>query len=358
MVALLFYGYATGTFSSRKLEKSTYDSIPYRFICANSHPDHDSICAFRQRFLKELQALFVQILVIARELGSLQMGTVSLDGTRIKANASKHKALSWKHANALEQQLKQEVEELIRLADTVDNSELPEALAIPEELKRREARLAAIARAKQEIADRAQARHVQEQAAYEEKLATRKQREEATGKKPGGRAPRAPRGGPRDKDQVNLTDGESRIMPVSGGGFEQSYNAQASVDIDTGLIVTRHITQQANDKQEVRPTLSQLKAQEKVVGKVDKLLGDAGYFSAANVEAARADGVTPCFSAHREAHNVPLTERFEEPPAEKVWEDPVEEMKYRLQTRAGKALYGKRKSCIGYNLKRMHELRN
>ena len=181
MVALLFYGYATGTFSSRKLEKSTYDSIPYRFICANSHPDHDSICAFRQRFLKELQALFVQILVIARELGSLQMGTVSLDGTRIKANASKHKALSWKHANALEQQLKQEVEELIRLADTVDNSELPEALAIPEELKRREARLAAIARAKQEIADRAQARHVQEQAAYEEKLATRKQREEATG---------------------------------------------------------------------------------------------------------------------------------------------------------------------------------
>ena len=141
MVALLFYGYATGTFSSRKLEKATYDSIPYRFICANTHPDHDSICAFRKRFLKELEGLFVEILVLAKELGTLKVGTVSLDGTKNKANASKHKALSWKYAKALEKQLRQEVEELMRLAEAADNSELPQERDIPEELKRREARL-------------------------------------------------------------------------------------------------------------------------------------------------------------------------------------------------------------------------
>jgi transposase len=389
MVALLFYGYATGTFSSRKLEKASYDSIPYRFICANTHPDHDSICAFRKRFLKELEELFVEILVLAKELGTLKVGTVSLDGTKIKANASKHKALSWKYAKALEKQLRQEVEDLMRLAEAADNSELPEELDIPEELKRREERLAAIKRAKQEIEARAEERHAREQAAYEEKVAKRKRREEETGKKPGGRPPTPPEGGPRDTDQVNLTDEESRIMPGSGGGFEQSYNAQASVDIDTGLIITRHISQQTNDKQEVTPTLLQLEAQEEALGKVDNLLGDAGYFSADNVKATVAQEITPLFSAHREPHNVPLLDRFEEPPGQEDFADPVEEMKHRLRTREGKALYGKRKTsiepafglikqvqgfrqfllrgveavqgewnlvCIGYNLKRMHEL--
>lgn len=391
MVALLFYGYASGTFSSRKLEKASYDSIPYRFICANTHPDHDSICAFRKRFLKELEGLFVEILVLAKELGTLKVGTVSLDGTKIKANASRHKALSWKYAKALEKQLRQEVEELMRLAEAADNSELPEELGIPEEIKRREERLVAIERAKQKIEARAQDRDAREQAAYEKKVAKRKRREEETGKKPGGRGPKAPEGGPRDKDQVNLTDEESRIMPRSGGGFEQSYNAQASVDIETGLIVTRHISQQPNDQQELTPTLSQLKAQEDVIGKVENLLGDAGYFSAENVASTVAQEITPYLSDHREPHNVPLKERFEEAPDQQEFGDPVEEMRHRLRTRAGKALYAKRKStiepafgvikhvqgfrqfllrgveavqgewnlvCIGYNLKRMHELGN
>ena len=389
MVALLFYGYATGTFSSRKLEKASYDSIAYRYICANTHPDHDSICAFRKRFLKALEGLFVEILVLAKELGSLKVGTVSLDGTKIKANASKHKALSWKYAKALEKQLREEVEELMRLAEAADNSELPEELDIPEELRRREARLAAIERAKQEIAARAEERHAEEQAAYEAKMARRKQREEETGKKPGGRPPTPPQGGPRDTDQINLTDEESRIMPGSGGGFEQSYNAQASVDIDSGMIMTRHISQQTNDKQEVIPSLSQLAAQEEVLGKVENLLGDAGYFSADNVKATVAQEIRPLFSTHRESHNVPLMERFAQAADQQDYADPVEEMKHRLQTREGKALYAKRKStiepafglikhvqgfrqfllrgveavqgewnlvCIGYNLKRMHEL--
>ena len=149
LVALLFYGYATGVFSSRKLEKAAYDSIAFRYICANTNPDHDTIASFRKRFLKELGALFVEILVVAEAMGLVKLGTVSLDGTKIKANASKHKALSWDYANRLEAQLKQEVEELMRLAEEADQYSRPEEMDIPEELKRREERLAAIARAKE-----------------------------------------------------------------------------------------------------------------------------------------------------------------------------------------------------------------
>jgi len=169
MLALLFYGYASGTFSSRKLEQATYDSIPYRYLCANHHPDHDSINAFRKRFLKELKGLFVDILVIAKTMGTLKLGTISLDGTKIKVNASKHKALSWGHANQLEKQLKREVEELMRLAEQADNSELPETLDIPAELERRQERLKAIAQAKEEIASRAQTRYEKELEEYEAK---------------------------------------------------------------------------------------------------------------------------------------------------------------------------------------------
>ena len=164
LVALLFYGYATGTFSRRKLEKATYDSIAYRYICANSHPDHDTIASFRKRFLKELEGFFVQILLVGQAMGLVKLGTVSLDGTKIKANASKHKALSWAHANKLEAQLQAEVEELMRLAEEADTASLPEEMAIPEELKRREERLVKIAQAKAEIEARAHERFEREQA--------------------------------------------------------------------------------------------------------------------------------------------------------------------------------------------------
>lgn len=391
MLALLFYGYATGTFSSRKLEKATFDSIPYHYICADTHPDHDSINAFRKRFLKELKGLFVEILVIAKEMGTLKLGTISLDGTKIKANASKHKALSWKYAQALEKQLNREVQQLMRLAEQADNSELPDELDIPLELERRESRLAAIQRAKQEIQARAQQRYEKEQAEYEAKRAKRQQYEDQSGKKPRGQPPKPPQAGPRDKDQVNFTDAESRIMPSASGGFEQSYNAQASVDIESGLIVTGHITQQSNDKQEVEPTLAQLQQQETALGKVDHLLADAGYFSEHNVRASCEQQITPCISTHRERHNDSFSDRIKRSCDELPGSDnPVEQMKYWLRTPQGKALYAKRKStiepafglikqvqgfrqfllrglegvegewnlvCIGYNLKRMFELR-
>jgi len=347
LVSLLLYGYATGTFSSRKLEQATRDSVPYRYICANQHPDHDSICAFRKRFLTELEGLFVQVLVIARQLGVLKLGTVSLDGTKIKANASKHKALSWQYANKLEAQLREEVATLMRLAEAADNSELPQGLDIPEEVTRREDRLAAIVRAKAEIQARAEARQAQEQAEYDVKIAARKQRTKASGKRPGGKEPKPPTAGPGDKDQVNLTDEESRIMPSSGGGFEQSYNAQASVDIDSGLIITGHITQQSNDKREVEPTLAQLAQQDAALGTPTGLLADTGYFSAANVKAVAAAGITPVIASGRESHNPPLAERLVAAPDNyEPTGDPVEDMRRHLQSATGKALYARRKSTI------------
>lgn len=345
LVALLLYGYATGTFSSRKLERATYESVVYQFICAGQHPDHDSICAFRKRFLTELQALFVQVLVIAREMGVLKLGTVSLDGTKIKANASKHKALSWKYALELQAQLEREVEALMQLAEAADNTACPEDLNIPDEIRRRQERLAAIAQAQEQIQARAAERDAREQAAYEEKRARRKRKAEQTGRKPRGKPPQPPVAGPRDQDQVNLTDEESRIMPESGGGFEQSYNAQASVDIDSGLIVTRHVSQQANDQREVAPTLDQLQAQAPETGTPQGLLADAGYFSADNVKAVVDASMEPSISDHRERHHLPVMDRFADPPPVPS-ADPVAAMRGRMRTRQGRALYAKRKSTI------------
>jgi len=389
LITLLFYGYSTGTFSSRKLEKATHDSIAYRYICANTHPDHDTIAAFRKRFLKELGGLFVDILLIAETMGLLKLGTVSLDGTKIKANASKHKALSWAHANKLEEQLNTEVEELLRKAEDADNTPLPEEMDVPAELARREQRLSTIAQAKEKIQARAKERFDSEQTEYEEKVARRKAYEEETGKKPKGRKPVAPSSEPQPKDQVNLTDEESRVMPTQGG-FEQAYNAQAGVDTETHLIVEQHLTQSPNDKQEVEPTLKNLGQLPEPLGQVRKLLADTGYYSKANVERCETFGVEPFIPEKRQDHNMPLQERFEEEPEAPDNPSPVEAMKHRLQTKEGRVIYGKRKStvetvfgiikhvlgfrqfllrgfesvqgewslvCLGWNLKRIHTLK-
>jgi len=216
LLALLFYGYATGVFSSRKIERSTYDSVAFRYIAANTHPDHDTIATFRRRFLPQLDDLFAQMLMIAQQMEVLKLGRVSLDGSKIKANASRHKALSYGHACKLEQQIKAEVAELLARAEAADQADIPDGMSIPEELERRDKRLAAIAAAKVEIERRAAERHVREQEAYEQKLAARAKKERQTGKKPRGKQPKPPQAGPSKKDQVNLTDEESRIMPTSG----------------------------------------------------------------------------------------------------------------------------------------------
>src|SRR5688572_7049912 len=215
LLGILVYGYATGVFSSRKLERASYDSVAFRFIAANQHPDHDTIAAFRRRFLQEIEGLFVQVLAVAREMGVLKMGTMALDGTKIHANASRHSALSYEHAGKIEAQLK--VAELLAKAEAAD---LPDGLSIPDELARREERLAKLAEARAKIEARAKERFEREQAEYEARLAARDVKAAATGRKPRGKPPASPTEGPQPTDQVNLTDAESRIMPVAGGGFE------------------------------------------------------------------------------------------------------------------------------------------
>ena len=247
---MLVYGYANGVFSSWKIEQATYDSVAFRFIAAGTHPDHDTLATFRRRFLDELAGLFVQVLEMAREMKLLKLGTISLDGTKVKANASRHSALSHGHIEQLETQLKAEVDSLLAQAEQADQSAVPDGMNLPAEITRRQARLAAMAAAKAKIKERAQARFEKEQAEYEGKLARREAKAKESGKKPGGKPPKPPTAGPKAQDQLNLTDEESRIMPLAGGGFEQAYNAQAAVDTGSLLVVALGVTQACNDKEQ------------------------------------------------------------------------------------------------------------
>jgi transposase len=343
LLGILVYGYATGVFSSRKLEQATYDSVAFRFVAANDHPDHDTIATFRRRFLKEIEGLFVQVLLLARETGLLKMGTVALDGTKIHANASKHSALSYEHAGKIEAQLQAEVADLMTKAEAADQADVPDGLSIPDELARREERLQRIATARAKIEARAKERFEREQAEHQAKLAARQAREKATGKKPGGKPPEPPVEGPQPTDQINLTDEESRIMPVSSGGFEQCYNAQALVAEDSLLVVATNVVQAPNDKQQLEPMLAKINALPENLGKADVMLGDNGYFSAANVTACLAAGIEPLLAMARDLHHPSLSERFADAPPAPENPTPVEAMAHRLRTPEGKKLYALRK---------------
>ena len=345
LLALLFYGYATGVFSSRRLEQATYDSIAFRYIAANTHPDHDTIATFRKRFLEQLKPLFLQILLLAKTLGFLQLGKISLDGTKIQANASKHSALSWGHAMELEQQLKEEVARLMAMAEAAD-VEVPEGMDIPAELVRREERLKAIGEAKAKLEARAAERQAAEQAEYEAKKAEREAKARGKDQPSKGPEPKAPEPGVRDKDQINLTDEESRIMPASGKSFQQAYNVQAGVETGSLLIVTQHVTQNVNDKREVQPTLKALESLAESLGQAEALLADNGYYSEDNVKACQREKITPYLAAGREPHHVPWQQRWADPPPLAACADAVETMKHRLKTPEGRAIYGRRKCTV------------
>jgi transposase len=343
LLGLLVYGYATGVFSSRKLERATYDSVAFRFVAANDHPDHDTIATFRRRFLKDIEALFVKVLLLAREMGVLKMGTVALDGTKIHANASRHSALSYEHAGKIEAQLKAEVAELLAKAEAADQADIPDGISVPEELARREDRLEKLAVARAKIEARAKERYAREMADHEAKLAAREAKTAATGKKPGGKPPQPPVEVPLPTDQINLTDEESRIMPVAGGGFEQCYNAQAAVAADSMLIVAQDVVQAVNDKQQIEPMLNQIDTLPDELGEVDTLLADTGYFSAANVAACTAAGIDPLIAMGRQPHHPPVSELFCDDPLAPENPTPVEAMAHRLKTREGRDLYALRK---------------
>ena len=344
LLGLLVYGYATKVFSSRALERATYDSVAFRFIAGNEHPDHDTIAAFRKRFLGQIEALFVEVLQLARTMGMLKLGTVALDGTKIHASASRHSALSYGHAKKIEKQLKKEVQQLLRLAEQADENDIPDGMSIPEELERRELRLAAIAEAKAKIEARADERLEHEQAEYQSRLATRAEQEKRTGKKPRGRPPEPSTGGVREQDQINLTDEDSRIMKVAGGGFDQCYNAQAVVATGSLLVVANEVTQAANDKEQLLPMIEKIKALPKELGRTKRILADSGYLSQANVEHCEAAKIEPLIALGRSRHHVSWRQRFaaapKSPPESAT---PMQKMAHRLKTPRGRRLYALRK---------------
>ena len=346
MLGLLIYGYATGVYASRRIEAATHESIAFRYIAANEQPDHDSLCTFRKRFLKQIEVLFVQVLCIARQMKLLKLGTIALDGTKVHANASRHSALSYGHAQKIEAQLEAEVKEMLARAEAADQEPLPEGLSIPEELARREERLAAIRQAQAQIEARAAERDAQEKADFDAKMKAREDKTARTGKKPGGKPPAPPSGGVRPTDQINLTDPDSRVMPATGKGFDQSYNAQAAVDTESMLVVAIEMAQVATDKQQVEPMLKELAALPKELGSVEHLLTDNGYFSAANVERCVQAKIEPLLAAGRDGHHPHWEDRFTEPPPLAEPARVVDRMKHRLKTLQGRKLYGLRKQTV------------
>jgi len=388
LIALLFYGYATGVFSSRKIEKATYEVLPFRYVAGNLHPDHDTLANFRKTFLSELKELFVQVLMLAQTMGELNLGNISLDGSKIHANAAKSHAVSYQRLLELEAYLRHEVDELFALAEQTDQGRLPEGMNVADEIAIREQRMVRLAEAKAILVARAEERYQAEQAEYEAKLREREAKAERDKRKPRGRPPEPPVAGPRDGDQYNFTDPDSRIMKCSNNaGFEQSYNAQAAVDQEKMLIVAHALSNHPNDKAEAKPTLAALAPE---LGIPTAVAMDNGYFSASNIAACEELGIEPYIATGREPHHQSWQERFaqepEPPPADAT---PTVKMAYKLQTAIGKAIYSLRKStvepvigiikavlgfrqfslrgldaasgewalvCLGFNLKRLHTL--
>jgi transposase len=346
LLGLLIYGYATGVFSSRAIERATHESVAFRYIAANTHPDHDTIASFRRRFGAQVRQVFLQVLLLAQQMKLLKLGTVALDGTKIKANASRHKALSYGHAERLERQLSEEINRLLARAEHADGQERTAPLDLPGEIARREQRLEAIRAAKAQIEQRAKERFEREQAVYEAKRQRRESQRQA-GKKPRGVEPKPPQPEPRSSDQVNLTDADSRIMPVAGGGFDQAYNAQLAVDTDSLLIVGTGLTVSSVDQHQLEPMLERLGQLPQELGRVETLLADAGYCSQANVQACVQHKVEPLIAVRREEHHLPLEQRFA-PDAPRPAQDAESMvwMAWVLSTQAGRARYAKRKSTV------------
>jgi len=345
LLALLFVGYATGVLSTRKLERATYETVPFRFIAGNLHPDHDTLATFRKTFLPDLKDLFVQVLLLAQTAGVLKLGNISLDGTKIHADASKSKAVSYKHLLALEAHLRTEVEQLFALSEATNQDGLPDGLVVSDEIAIRQARLARLAEAKAVLEARAKERTALEQAEYEAKVQERADKERQTGRPPRGRVPKPPTPGPRDQDQYNFTDPESRIMKHSSTeGFEQDYNAQIAVDQVSLLVVGESLSNHPTDQQEVDPTLDSIPSE---LDTPEAAALDAGYFSAANIATFARREIEPYIATGRDGHHPRLWERFAEAGAVPAADaSPKVKMAYKLKTAIGQAIYRVRKCTV------------
>lgn len=353
LLGLLIYSYATGTFGSRRIEQSTYDSVPVRLLTADTHPDHDTLCTFRRENQPLLTESFVKVLQLAQQLKVLKFGqlTVAADGTKVLASASKHSAVSYERAGEMIAQLELEVQQLLAKAEQADATPLQDGLRIPDEITRRQERKAALAQARAEIEARAHARYTAQLAEHEQKLAERAAQKER-GEKVGGKPPQPPTPTPEPGDQYNFTDPESRIMKAGNGNhFEQSYNAQAAVEVESRLIVGERVSPSPNDKRELVPTLAVIPAE---AGSVAAALVDSGFFSEKAVQQIeRAQEGAPTgtlvYAAvektghHRSVADLEVKSEPQPPAADA---SVTELMRHRLKTTAGKGLYRLRQQTV------------
>jgi len=349
MVKLLIYGYCMGKPSSRKLERASYEEVSYRVLCAEQHPDHDSIAEFRRRHLKALAGLFVQVLRLCQRAGLVKLGHVALDGTKVRANASKHKAMSYERMCKAEQELEQEVKRLLEMAENVDGAEAQEfggkrGDELPAELARRESRLNKIRQAKAELEE--EARERAEQAAVEAaaKIEERRLKEQQSGKKAKGREPKIidpQQAVPQAKAQRNFTDADSRIMKDGAtGGFVQGYNCQAVVDSHAQIIVAAALTQQANDKQQLVPML--LAVEQNTGEKPARASADAGYFSQEQITDTKLEGIDLYVAPERLKHG----EKVADEASLAVQPTLIEQMREKLKSAQGHAVYKMRKAIV------------
>lgn len=353
MVKLLVYGYCIGKVSSRKIEQATYEHVAFRVLGCNQHPDHDSIANFRQLHLQELAGLFVQVLKMCARAGLVKLGHVAIDGSKLRANASKHKAMSYDRMCEKEQQLVAEVARLLKEAEETDRAEDKRygkgvrGDELPAELARRESRLRKIREAKASLEAEAKELAKAAAAAVAAKLAERKQREEETGKKTRGRPPevvKVDEAKPKPKAQRNFTDPESRIMKDGAtGSFEQSYNAQIAVDGQAQIIVAATLTQACNDKQQLVPVLAEVKIN---LGRLpEKVTADAGYFSAAAVTNEALGSVDLYVTPDSGQKTEQIEELTTLPPSEQE-QDVKARMREKVQTENGRAVYKQRKMIV------------
>jgi len=346
MLALLVYCYATGRFSSREIEQASYYDVAVRYLCAQTHPDHDTICTFRRRNRQAFEKFFVHVLEVAAESKVLKkVGTISVDGTKVHANASKHSAVSYGRAQELFAQLENEVAVLSEKAEQADRADLPGSLDLPAEIARREERKTRIKEAMTVIEARHQEKLKDKQRAYQEKLAQRKERRER-GERIRGKEPKEPSAEVDPKDQYNFTDPESRIMKAGNGNhFEQSYNAQAAVEVQSMLIVGNYLTARPNDKQELLPNLERVKANGFTA---ENVLADTGYYSENATQAAAQEGVEAYIAVGKQNHGRSVESILgEEQPVDLAdTASAKERMAHKLKSPQGDQLYRLRKQTV------------
>jgi len=351
MLRVLLYGYATGVYSSRKIEARTYEDVAFRYLSGDQHPDHDTFAEFRKRHLEALAGLFTQALLLCEKAGLVKLGHVAIDGSKIKANASKHKAQSYGRMGETEARLKQEIEALLKQAEDVDAAEDAQygkgkrGDELPAELARRESRLKKIAAAKAELEQEAREKAEQERAEVEAKLAARREEEQRTGKKKRGREPQVPdpdKAQPEARAQRNFTDADSRIMPdgANKGSFVQGYNAQAAVDSAAQVIVAADVTQETVDNHQLLPMLDQVK--ENLGRKPRAASADAGYWSEDNATDESVAEIDLHIATGRDKHGeTPLPDTS--PPQ---LASAKQAMRHKLCTEAGRAVYKMRKAIV------------